>query len=869
MKLNFFKTCLVLLVTTAMKKKKKNNNRRKENKVVHHHPEHVNIVGPDCIQVLQGKLFQKEVALVLCGESHFDAIDVTRQGGYFHAKEGWVEIMISTTAGVTEQVGPGPDATITTACCRIVTQTKRHLPLEKAKEWAKAYVQDQELWGHLVLLWKQHTLGETRKQKGKAFLIELESIDEIDTDDDDDDDDDEWVCLGDSQAKQERLPLQVQEWIESISSSSSSSTNKSNATTPQPQRVFEWGDLDPDARILNKRRLTDEEIPETELDAIVEKRKEDRRHENIWTWDDWFAYIQRNINESSCSNNKQARIALHLILEATVPPFELDLYHPHIQDLDQLQLPPAAECVRCRSKDEEGSSEYDHNDPSSDGVGSYMDFIYRRFMGEMISSSSNDGLTTTTTTTTRTWLHCVDPRDLGCQAACHADCIKEKWHDLLLPEERQRLLHNPNVAKDDGGTKFQQLSPDAANEKIQFVPACQMNPEERELQMLQARGLLKQNDDDDDADDDAKDGDDDDNKDFTFPSFEGFFGQNSDFLYYDNNVKLSYSAFLANCVGSLSNWEKFFTHLFLGGTIPDALAVLNLGDAEKRASVHVRSPILKAWNAEESCFDYQRRDDKEHYISYPFFPYIFHLVAKDSSPPRTWSSQLFVTLQEQEEQAVAAAAASASRSTSGVAAEAKNWFLETVRRHSDDPKGSDDIHGGGEWFEAFLRAAHRDIYDDIDLSDPTVLLRKNYMPSEENSRLKHNIGKIKIPSCSSGFDEITERFRTAAASDNAGKVITDRVEVMASILIDIYMSSLIDFLTVLKVAKIVNDEESSRVIVVCYMGSVHTRAVGDFYCKRIGFKKKAFVGKLDWDENEPQLLNLPPTLWNVSDLFGS
>jgi hypothetical protein len=50
-------------------------------------------------------------------------------------------------------------------------------------------------------------------------------------------------------------------------------------------------DLDQEARLLNKRCLTDEQIPESELDATVEKRKEDRKKENIWTWDDWFSYI--------------------------------------------------------------------------------------------------------------------------------------------------------------------------------------------------------------------------------------------------------------------------------------------------------------------------------------------------------------------------------------------------------------------------------------------------------------------------------------------------------------------------------------------------------------------------------------------------
>lgn len=49
----------------------------------------IGIVGPDYIQVLSGTIASKSIRLILCGESHSDAIDVTRRGGGV-IKEGWV-----------------------------------------------------------------------------------------------------------------------------------------------------------------------------------------------------------------------------------------------------------------------------------------------------------------------------------------------------------------------------------------------------------------------------------------------------------------------------------------------------------------------------------------------------------------------------------------------------------------------------------------------------------------------------------------------------------------------------------------------------------------------------------------------------------
>ena len=134
---------------------------------------------------------------------------------------------------------------------------------------------------------------------------------------------------------------------------------------------------------------------------------------------------------------------------------------------------------------------------------------------------------------------------------------------------------------------FLELMPDSSGNKIKFVPEPIMNPERSFLETLRIEGKLAEVGNQDDSENEEK-------EQFTYPSFEGFFGQNSENLYYSKCVKLSYSPFLGKCVQSLAKWEQFFTNLFLGGTIVDALSLLNLEDSKEY--VYVRSPIQTVEN---------------------------------------------------------------------------------------------------------------------------------------------------------------------------------------------------------------------------------------------------------------------------------
>eukprot|EP00980_Cylindrotheca_fusiformis_P009474 scaffold2070_cov105-Cylindrotheca_fusiformis.AAC.5 len=851
------------------KNKNKNDLLMKKNSNQHHRRRPISIVGPDCIQVLQGTISysnttkKKNVSLILCGESHQDAIDVTRRGGKFDAKEGWM----NSDSNVTIQSATSTTTTTSwnnnnnSCCCYWIhvfaTTTKKMLPLEKAKEWAKDWIESNDTDGDetaVVLIWCPDPQGDGRRvNKGKAYLLGLMTTD----DDDGDNDDDEFVRNGYWKKPDDpSLPLQVQEWASNNTSNSTSSTGSSSTST----KAFEWGDLDVQAFALNRRRLSDEVVSTEELDEIVKQRKEKLKElDHIWTWDDWMDY-QFQQNRKNYNN-----MEMHLILEASVVPWELELHRPTIDD--DIHIGPAADCIRSVEEDEESEEEDDY-DPSSDGVGSYLDFIYRRFMETQLKDDDDDEGNTPLAPNTnndaapiggRPWLHCVDMRDLGCQGACHSESVQSHWKDLLTEEEHQRLLSLPSSSRDDSqasssSSPFLLLQPDSKGEYIQFVPENRMNPERLYLESLRSEGKLIVDDDDDDD----SDNDDDDDDEFTYPSFEGFFGQNTFFLYYSRHIKLVYSPFLAKCVKSLDTWDQFFSTLFLGGTISDALSLLQLQNDNKEY-LYVRSPIHKLGDS-----TFRHRDDGEHYITYPFFPFLFYLHAKgedDGEPPRTWSSNLFARLLH-DEQKNGGESTTTTTTSQQIAEAAREWTLQKIHQSSLDPKGADDPDCGGEWFEGYLHAVHRDIYDDIDTSDTTALLKKNKMKSLTTNR-KHNIGKIKVPSCKEGFEEILQNFETPLKEQR----ITPRTEIFAKIIIDVYMARLVDFATVLKIAEIVKESKEDKTVIVLYMGMAHTKAVSEFFVQHMSFRKLAFVGKVDWDEDECHKLELPKSLWDFSELF--
>ena len=120
----------------------RNNKHNKKKRQVNGKDE-ISIVGPDYFQLLQGKLFDKQVALILCGESHEDAVDVTRKGGIFDAKEGWIDLPRDNI--MVDFVEEMKDILV-----QVLATTKKPQPLEKAKQWGKETVEGSDVYGKLL-----------------------------------------------------------------------------------------------------------------------------------------------------------------------------------------------------------------------------------------------------------------------------------------------------------------------------------------------------------------------------------------------------------------------------------------------------------------------------------------------------------------------------------------------------------------------------------------------------------------------------------------------------------------------------------------------------------------------------------------------
>ena len=789
------------------------------------------VIGPDYIQLISGTLASKQVNIILCGESHEDAIDVSRSGG--KTKEGWVATdavdLMAEMVGKTGGSGGGSGLTkVRVKCGMCKRKDNKLLSLGKAKEWGNTIVDDEieyiDPGNELALLFVPSK--DADGAKGRAYVFEV-FIEEEDTDEESD------QKIDKSRAN---LPSDVNVLIDemvlacdafqgakSLSVAAEDIKSKQKKEDGSGIMIFQWTDLDAEARALNHRRLLGEDIATSEHDKLISDRTKKRRdEENLWAWDDWLTEVKAKLEQSQQQGQSDGadNPALHCILEAPIPPWEVEL----CRDLEHdFELSTAADCIRCLSQDS-SESELDAFDPSADGFGSYVDYIYRRLMEGKDHNDTVD-------------LHCIDSRDLGCEHACVAESLHQDWMELLQPEEREKILAPSNHAHHKDG---------------RWLPDWEHNPEEEELDKLRNDGVLNEEEDNDEEDLATNEGT---NVDLiTYPSFEGFFGQNTDILYYAPHCKVAYGPFLGQCVSSLEKFREFFSHMFLGGTVDSALSILDLSE-NKRPYLHVRSPIMKCFNMETGEYEWHKRNDEEHDLTFPIFPIKCFLKARGSSPPRTWSSQLFHSLQDDE------------RSDLGdLANAAREWVLNDCENQCMDPKNADDEIGGGEWFLAYLREVHRDIYDDIDHTDATALLHKSSVTGEISFK-KHKIGNIAIPSCKDGIGKIMEELAQLSSAGSGGKPVLERsVEVMAKILIDIFMSKLVDFSTVLKIAQVIAKEPSGKVCVVVYMGSVHTRAISDFYCGTLGFKKKTFLGQQNWPMEEARILHLPPEMWNLEQL---
>ena len=733
------------------------------------------VVGPDYVQVLSGTLSSKSLRLVLCGESHTDAIDVTRRGGGV-IREGWVDTDIVELTG--EMVGKfggiddiddidddggggGGDRDDDDSDCDdrrrgsgsvggirvragMCKCNNKLLPMGKAMEWGRDVGGNEIEYippgREMVMLWvlsRDGGCGGTAR--GRSYVVELFL-------DDEDDDDDGGGGRGGRGGREDRsrahLPPDVVALLDKMTDAArlmggggggaasllgivrdlkdgkvsnfafddddgGGGCGSGSGGGRRRAALFQWADSDDAARSLNRRRLLGDVISEDEHDGLIRDRARALRSsgENLWTWDDWLAEVASKLfpddggvvggggrraaggNDDDDDDDDVDVPSLHLVLESSIPPWEVEMCIDGIAP--EFEHATASDRVRCLSEDSD-ISEMDAHDPSSDGFGSYIDYVHRRFMRferAMIAAAKDGGdgggggggEEEGVVIASSGFMHCVDCRDLGCKQSCVDETLHGEWMGLLDPGE----------GSGPGG------------------PPWGRSPEEVELERLRiGRGVLDEIDhrvdgDDGDGKEDGEPIDDDDDASsdddlVAFPSMEKFFGQCTDVMYYAPNYKVAYAPFLGRCVKSIDNWNTFFAELFLGGTVGSAVKMLDLSVG---GDLHVRSPIVKIITNEETgeC-ELRKRVDEEHEVSLPLLPIKAFLKARGSEPARTWSSGLFASLLECD-----------CRELRDMAIRVREWALDDIAKHSADPKLSDDDIGGGEWFLAYLRQCHREM----------------------------------------------------------------------------------------------------------------------------------------------------------------
>jgi len=774
------------------------------------------VVGPNYFQVLTGCIANKNISLILVGESHEDAIDITRIGGG-KIKEGWISTNYIDLTG--EMVGKfgsvGEDEVdVINIKCGICKRNTKMLPLGKAKEWGndvgREEIEYMEPGREMVLLWVPNSEGA----KGRTFLMDL-FIHE------DGDDDKKKKTNSRSHHPSEVIELLdsmsgVMNQMGGVKSLSKAVQDLKAGNGDASYTLFQWADLDEEARSMNHRRLLGEDVETAAYDELINNRKSKRQKaDNLWTFDDWLLEVKSKLEGDSGEDTPSS---LHLLLEAPIPPSEVELCRDLMPGFEHTQ---AADCIRCLSQDSDESS-IDMHDPSCDGFGGYIPYIHRQLL-EIERAEE------------KSFLHCVDCRDLGCQHETE-DIHSKEWLDLLDSDERDKLLGSQSKHTHHNNGKC--------------LPDWNLSPEEAEIDRLRDSGVLKS--DEDEEDDNSEQEED---ELITFPSYENFLNV-SEILYYTPHIKISYAPFLGKVVKSFDTWNAFFFELFFGGTISDALSMLDLSSINGQY-LHTRSPIMKFWNANTGEYEFHKRSNEENDLTLPMFPIQACLKAQGSEPSRTWCSNIFAGLLNSD-----------CKDLNDIARDIKKWLGASITYQCKDPKEADNEIGGGDWFLAYLRECHRDIYEDIDLSDPEDISKRTSIQGETK---KHKIGAIKIPSCVDGFQMITGELDKPKDESIMKPIVSRSSEVMAKIIIDIYMNNLVDAATLAKIGQLISKEtEKKNITIVCYLGSCHTKSITDFFMQpNYKFKKRIFAGKYDYEDTdkEGKVIHLPPELWNLKSLF--
>lgn len=328
------------------------------------------------------------------------------------------------------------------------------------------------------------------------------------------------------------------------------------------------------------------------------------------------------------------------------------------------------------------------------------------------------------------------------------------------------------------------------------------------------------------------------------PSWEAFFGGAADLLYYHPEVKADFTPFLTKCVGSADGLRRFFDCLYFK-TIPEAIAELKLDDSTLPFA-RIRSLAFRSRSG-----DLLRRPRERPLIPVKAAPINCFLKASGSQPPRTWVSGLAEHVR--------------SAGAEEVVRAARDAFWADVEKLLGNPK---DVDKEGDYFEAWLRECHPEIYEDVDTDDPAELRKLDWAPSEKRPNSKkhrHNLKAIRIPAFEPAFEELA-RF------DPDEQVTTRRERVLAKILVDAFQLKLVDLASILKMIDvIIREPEDSRVVIVYFAGGDHTNPVVSFWRSQgfssTGIPKKGIIGKDDFDDDEPRGLEFPKCLHSLDELF--
>jgi len=598
---------------------------------------------------------------------------------------------------------------------------------------------------------------------------------------------------------------------------------------PASTILCEWADLDSVARGFNRRRLDGEQVPVEEHDDLIAQRKRARLEEDgTELIDDWLIHqvtisVQGEKGDgevlpSSPSKAKEPLLKgksatskgmaspprVELILEAPVAAFEVEL---HVEP-DVPPAPPAHECLRLMELDSDTDSD-DERDPD-DGTGSYIDYLRRQVNAHLPPER----------------VHHIDPRDLGDgEDYGGEDCDKASLGPFqgLLREAGGALPVDLEIAE-LAALGAKDVTPpmsdsdeegDSRSRVRRRSDSCNVaNPSDREQKP-------------------------------PLPSWEAYFGAASELILYSPQVKADYAPFLSRCVGSPECLVRFFDALYFR-TVPEALGQLRL-DPETRPFSRIRSRAFKPADGGPL----RRRPHDQGLVPVPAAPVDRYLKARGSIPPRTWVSGLAEKLVACGGDAVVKAA--------------QSWFRTSVMQLLGDPKEWDLE---GDYFVHWLRECHREIYDDIDTSDPEELRSLHWAQSEEHPKSRkhrYNLREIRIPGIEDAFKELAAFKPEARASSR-------RERVLAKFLVDGFQLRLVDLAAILRVASVVAaSPPESRVVVVFYAGVDHAKSLNEFWRSQgfghKGLPQEGLVGKDDLEDDDPRAWTLPSCLHNLCELF--